>query len=615
MSTFFGNIQTLEPGESLYGWVNRLAEAMDAPSYQAIWQLIGLNGAEGPLPRRVSSTLASAADCAPDEIGLHYWCGDDRARKLGTTTVPAWMIARSHTRFCPICVWEGRPHLAVWDFSPLPSCLAHNCHLTDICQVCGSGLRRHRRWFRHCAECGLPITANVRKAHAASARENRLATAIHSWLDKCKVSSGFPPDIQQLDLANLVLMARLVGSMAHDQQPAYHPRRAWLAEDAVRAAYGMELLRKWPNAFHRLLRTLETTAYRPLPFLNPSAHRLVSLRFRHEGDFPYAKLITAEIWNHAARQGIILPPVTYGYTPDDFAERFVSLRDGAKIANIPALKLAAIAKARRWLGHRQIGCRCPIWLRRDDIVNDPQIGIRPIYLVEAAKILGCNQNCLRRLIRLGHLTAPAADGVRNKKAAWHSTAADLEAFKVAIRERVAENQVRRAVSWRFFSRSHGNCATQHGDVIAAVIRGEVIVPAWETDRLFDLQFDPNSLADFIQPRAKQVSGSMSALAKSFGVPEAVLQAAVSAGLLRRPRGHLTRVLLSSFTSFVARYATVAMVAGPKRKDIWQLRKAARQINLTPIRSTISGDLIVEIFRREELLRAAASIGRSDDPDR
>lgn len=405
-------------------------------------------------------------------------------------------------------------------------------------------------------------------------------------------------------------MARLVGALAHDGGPAYRPRRAWLDEDAVRAAYGARLLESWPDAFQRLLRRLEAKNLRPIPILTSSAHRLISLRFRHEGSLPYAHLIADEIRQFALKKGVILPPGSYGSTPEHFHHDYISLREAKKRTGLSRRKLANLAQTHGWLGACHLTRRCPIWFRISDIESISRNPERPVYLHPAATELGCSPQCMRRLIWLGHLPAAADKDFRDKRAVWHTTKNDIDRFRAEVRKHIVAADD--GVSWRCFSRRHGSCSAFHGDVISSVITGIVGATAWPSDRLWDLKYEPSSLAAFVNEHVPTTSGSIESFADLSGIPVDTISAAANGGLLRHPRGHTTRILRSSFEHFFARYATVSMITGPKLAQVWTMRKALLRLGSTATRCKKPGRGFVDFYKRSDLMLAMEQVA-ADQP--
>lgn len=607
--------EDFEPGESLYGYFNRLAVLRDWPSHRRFHEDFGIGFDDGPIPASALGRIADHSNCAPEAIASTFWCGDERIRRLGAIQVPAWMVCRQITRFCPSCVWEGKSHQTAWDFAPLPACPVHKTPLVGTCQVCGSPLSRRRPWFHLCHHCGLPITSYTLKVAKSDAAAVRISSAIIAHLDKSsrELEGRYPPDICQLDLANFLLMARLVGTMAHDQEVAYRPRRSWLLEDAVRAAFGARLLERWPVAFRRLLRRRTSRSDRPMPLFVPAVQRLVTLRFRHEGHLPYAQLIAGEFWQHALSNGVILPPGTYGHTPKGFDESFISHKEAIKRSGLTRRKLAELARKQGWLGSRQLGSRCPIWFR---IAHIDALSVdlnAHIYLIQAAIFLGCSTTCLRRLIKLGHFPSSDID-FHDKRSTWHTTAAEIEAFKARLREKIVDLSPGHATTWRRFSRQHGKCFSLHGDAVVAVIEGKVPLVSWPSDRIWDLKFDAQALEAFIEGISTSSSTSIENLARESGIPETVIAHALKVGLLRRPRGNRTRVLRSSFKRFLATYATIAMLVGPVLRIVWCVRKELRRRGIKPFRRKKVAGRSSEFYKRtdiEAVLKTLAPFPSSD----
>lgn len=252
----------LEKGESLGGWWRRIAiryGVSPAALLREAHLRVGsysLDGVERrlALPNDVLSTLTRVTD-------------DERlnARSLSSPATHLLALVKTHrapatppkiagSRFCPQCLANGRPWLAIWRDPLVPICVDHHVFLEERCPKCSQPPFNTTSWAVHeheiheCTEPSLePRPARARRAQcrfdlrlATPRRASAESLAAARWLQRLRAQ----PD-DHVEVAGLPVLAReaedAAALLALDalSQSAPDDRRAEAIGRALTAAYAV----------------------------------------------------------------------------------------------------------------------------------------------------------------------------------------------------------------------------------------------------------------------------------------------------------------------------------------------------------------------------------------
>lgn len=601
----------VEYGESLYGYVNRLAILNGFDTHLSIYESWGIRPAQVEFTSQQIEETSSFFGTGPSAgLATMVWHGDDRRRTLRNISVPAWMIARQTTRLCPLCLRDGRSHQIQWDFQPLLVCRLHRVRLIDHCGACRTPLRRRRSLFHFCGACCAPLWNDVQVQSVEPSSIWGIANLIGDILDGIYgPKTRLPRPLQKLDLANVLLMARLLGGLAAHQEDRYRPRRFWLPHDDRCAAEGHRFLADWPSSFRVIIDEKILPGLSIAPNAKSDGGRFLQLRFRHEGALPYAQIVASEVWKVARDRGQIPPPNCYGYTPRNHEKRFISLKEAVRVTGVPRTKLIKIAIADKWPGIDQLGKKRPIWLVRSDVEKASKARSSPIYFVEACRKIGCSPTCLSRLIVLGHLATMGSHHLSDRRAHWSTTDHEINDLRRSIRRRISRSRSieRGSTSWNSFVRRNRWSRHLHGDVVAGAASGEIAVIEWTNELLRDLEFDETSLREFAISRARDRAGSLTSLEREFGIPSGVLRSAIQAGLIASPIGPRPEIPVADVALLVAQFATISMLAEGGPREICAVRKELARMGIVPRNSDHGLRRKQAIYRRQDLNDAMSNI--------
>ncbi|TYO61771.1 hypothetical protein FXV83_36320 [Bradyrhizobium hipponense] len=135
-------------GESLHGWVLRLAEAN---GYSSAADLLALVRpfASAALPNRVSERLARLVDVSPDHFE-RYVAGKQGLFHHGGELRFARHLFDRHVKVCPACLREKAVLKSAWNLRVWQFCPQHYCKLIRECPHCHAALGYAQGAVCHC---------------------------------------------------------------------------------------------------------------------------------------------------------------------------------------------------------------------------------------------------------------------------------------------------------------------------------------------------------------------------------------------------------------------------------------------------------------------------------
>lgn len=243
-----------KPGESLLGYVGRLAE-QELCTRIEMGQWIGLEHSFRYVLTPSEKTAAL--------LGISR----ERLVRMGARTqamcwvndaeIPSRLVEQSYERICPACLREDDFHRGIWQLKSIDICPFHRTALTDRCPSCRQFLTSHRRSIDRC-NCGVIL------------REIPGSALDVGWLSASVVYRSFgvqandvrvPETVGSLDPSNHLSLMRFLGQIEiervrRERKPArgsaVHHRRILDA--------GAEIVLGWPDQFFELASRLRAAS-------------------------------------------------------------------------------------------------------------------------------------------------------------------------------------------------------------------------------------------------------------------------------------------------------------------------------------------------------------------
>ncbi len=272
------------PGESVHGYLRRLAIDNGHSRLNVFLAAIGVSGNRGPRSGNAFwASLAKATCLETSAFEAMRWlpCREAGGRTLltflGGTFAPSFLFPRNG-RFCPACARAGLPALDLWSLAYVVACPLHRCLLAEHCPACGESYDAAQATFSTSCRCGTrfdevdsieaPQAAIDLAHHVAS----KLGTQHAAGAGSGDVSNTVPAPFADLGpndyLAYVDVLGKAATTLAVDDKPGQGTRYGFgdmgsqpataTAVDRIEAAAA--LMTAWPEAFERLF---EEVAARP----------------------------------------------------------------------------------------------------------------------------------------------------------------------------------------------------------------------------------------------------------------------------------------------------------------------------------------------------------------
>lgn len=255
-----------QPGESLWGYVTRLAELNHYSSSMHVFEAAGVRSDIWSLVRAgfgstmpedeerflqlvdISIQQLDSVRFRPDpDCGLHYFCGPVGAR------VPRFALRDFRWQFCPKCLAEQPYHRAVWNVALVTTCPSHGCYLIDACPRCAKKLSIGMGSVCRCS-CEFELAASPLRR--ATPEECGFSARVEQLWTGDIPNEGLNSVVETLSLVHLIrLVSFLAGIEVDDQSEAsrWRARNRSLEETHRRIAQGYSAVTRWPEGFYELL--------------------------------------------------------------------------------------------------------------------------------------------------------------------------------------------------------------------------------------------------------------------------------------------------------------------------------------------------------------------------
>lgn len=240
-----------KPGESLHGFIRRLAE-LELCTFRQMRGWLGLRATNGR--RRLSGNLPRAAElCGLPVERLDRMGFEEQGRTwIAGISMPARWAMRERIRFCPACLAADAYHRSIWELGCIDVCPVHRTKLVDHCpdEACDVPLA----WDR-CSSDACHCTAQLSSAGASQMGIAGAAAAIvyercGLWVD----SRAIPAEFKAVPLDDLLELAGFLGRMeiviVRGNPDGLSRARATVDPSVVEV--GAEVLLGWPQAFFDL---------------------------------------------------------------------------------------------------------------------------------------------------------------------------------------------------------------------------------------------------------------------------------------------------------------------------------------------------------------------------
>ena len=255
------------PLESARGYLCRVAYTYRYPGVSGLGQLAGLTQLLGLEREEHAARIAYALRLETGEWRQLCYKRMNRNGQYGPTSffgqaVGGDRLNYGHPRVCPACLRERPVWWGIWDLGLVCVCPLHGCLLVNRCPACARKLGWQRPAVHEC-RCRL----DLRRIKSKPAETNLVA--INAAIYR---AAGFPrgdgetdlnraeftPALAELRLDSLLRVISFAGSFPERPSVFIHQSRFASHFDAAiqTGCAAAVLLRNWPHAFHKMLRSM-----------------------------------------------------------------------------------------------------------------------------------------------------------------------------------------------------------------------------------------------------------------------------------------------------------------------------------------------------------------------
>jgi len=264
-------------GESIHGYVRRLAAANGHANPESFASALGLGCTVGPLSR-TATWRRLAAWTGHDSCTLEAMRWRRATEPTGRNTVtflgaqvPVGFLLPRRPRSCPACLVDNGIHRDLWSVSHMLACPVHGCLLADACAACGRPVTADTNGWP--CVCGAPSDAMaLRPAPAACLRVARHLSALLGGSDRTglivKPAVNLAPPFDRLDANDCLAYLAVFGIAATGSEDdaavllskgyrAGVPSDIVAADPVSRLEAAVAIMDGWPDAFTALLHRIE----------------------------------------------------------------------------------------------------------------------------------------------------------------------------------------------------------------------------------------------------------------------------------------------------------------------------------------------------------------------
>lgn len=566
--------------ESLRSYMHRLVEHNALPYFNWLMSALGVNNATTALNEAQLHRLSQIGAIPAQDLAKLQETNFKRRPVLLDHRVTLAMVERHVSRLCLPCMRADPYHRHAWDFTPLTRCPEHGTPLLSKCPTCHSPLHWRRNELAKCPARDNLLDPELDKSFQRSEPGDLSGIrAVHEFLKKQKTGQYISKIAMFADLTllDLVAMLDVLGRISEPtgKVPRMGTKLRYEAGDYhLVLNRGYAIACDWPQAFHQALdhRAKFEERRRFLTDSSLTFRRLLQIHLTHNSERPYARAISMALWQYAEGNGIVLAPGAFGYTPQDFHERYITASEARNLVKVDLPKLSRIAKQAGWFGSDQMLTGRSAWLKQSEVhdwLARKQKQISPDVL---EKLLRVRRPTIFAIAERGLFGTDAA-GRLSSDSLWRLAEPEYLDFinrLRGIRLKSEPDHSTDYVTWTSFKKRPESKNISFADLIAGVLDARVRVSHIDETSLSAIRFNLLDVVSLAMgaSEGREPAQSASSISPAMSLRTAVrrykicwyrLERAIDMGLLvadRRGFGvtktlvteHAMHVFLEKFTS-------------------------------------------------------------------
>ncbi len=570
-----------KPLESVRSFMHRLQEENGATYFNWVSASIGINNVATALNSKQLDRAATMSRVSVEQLSSMQETNANRRPVLLGHRVTLPMVERTVSRLCLPCFRSDPYHRLTWDFSPITVCPIHGCTLISCCPTCSAPLH----WRRN----ALAVCANDEEHDLLDRDLDRhLSFADQSSLDGVRAlqdaltGQSDSPRLKRIRIAldlpliELAAMLEVLGRLSISQgiKARLGTKERYGAGDYHLALQnGYEIACNWPNGFHTVLDKL-AVEFGARSFLGDNSllwRKRLHIHLTHNSAKAYCKTISRELWRYAESAGAILMPGAFGFTAENFHDKYIPSFKVRDRARIDMGKLQKIAKERNWFNADKIlRSQRATWLKRDEVEEWLKTRKEQVSLTRAGERLGLRWTTVVAFVEAGLF----GDGARNRiPSIEHRQRHLYEEEYLDFIERLNKIPSRgagvRETTWNAFAKLPEAQLIGFAELVGGLLEGRIRLGRLKTSDLSSIRFDRDDALRVARAKAKTptINGeiiSLRAAVRRYRVCWYRFQRAIDLGLLKlaRPKFGATEHWLStaSIDAFLKVYTTATRLA-------------------------------------------------------
>lgn len=604
-----------EAGESLRGYLLRLAEANGYPYPSWLAEAIWGDRHVGLLGPRTAAILAAKAGAGAGDGDL---LGSATTRKglvlFGPgVALPQRLFDLSRPKVCPACMVEREVLFAAWDLAFWRVCPTHGCDMLNVCPACRLPLRWGRSRVGRCCD-GMPFDSQRTLAASDAAIDLARAFARAAGFPAPSPSAALQGLAGNLGLAALHELVACLGTLGAPAGAAQSTSRRLDHEALFRRSAAA--LSDWPRGLHEAIDASRdadagrgTTSFQ-LEF--PALYRALAKRRLAGNEFAFVR--RAAVAHVETRHPWLLlrcgPPA-----PAGGAGSLVPLKEAARVFGLGRRVIVAHARrgAFRALS-RPIGAHTRwyvdldglgAFIRERGLAQSPRHRSRPadrrinMTREQAARTLGVGRNAIERLRTSGALGASVAGANGHPTVHEDAVEALLAKFEALLSPKQGTGMAPgggppaggplRPVTLMTFA----SCRTGPlPDVVDLVLRGGLrpaVVDA-SAKGLARYLFAPSDLRDLLDRERRRGASTMATALRALRCSRPSFRMLIKEGHLeavRAPTGagggrRSVWVSTASLAGFTSRYVTLGNICSDSGEHFRAVVARLRRAGVEPV---------------------------------